>query len=129
MKRASSKAKRQAVGRSLHPVVGIPNLETYVPGHGCQCEAWNESECGCTGVDWTPREVYRLRAVNREAVKILKALLYDMPYPNCEWLHHRKADQNHAPTACPVEDRINAAVERARLFIRNSNTVLSKNGN
>jgi FtsZ-binding cell division protein ZapB len=33
----------------------------YIPGKGCTCSAWNESECGCDGVDWTPKEVYELR--------------------------------------------------------------------
>jgi len=28
---------------------------------GCQCAARSESECGCTGVDWTPTDVERLR--------------------------------------------------------------------
>jgi hypothetical protein len=35
--------------------------EEYIPGVGCTCSAWNESECGCDGVDWTPKEVYELR--------------------------------------------------------------------
>jgi hypothetical protein len=34
----------------------------YSPGKGCKCEARNESECGGCGADWTPIEVYRLRA-------------------------------------------------------------------
>ena len=63
----------------------------------------------------------RLEGEVREAVKIFKALLYDMPIPDCERMHHRKADQNHAATACPCEDRLNAAVEKARAFVRNSN--------
>jgi hypothetical protein len=35
--------------------------DEYIPGVGCTCSAWNESECGCDGVDWTPKEVYELR--------------------------------------------------------------------
>ena len=30
-------------------------------GKGCQCAARCASECGCEDVDWTPREVVRLR--------------------------------------------------------------------
>lgn len=58
MKTRKKQSKLQARGRSLHPVVQIPNLDTYVPGKGCQCAAWSESECGCVDVDWTPKEVY-----------------------------------------------------------------------
>lgn len=29
-------------------------------GEGCKCGAWNESECGCVGADWTPVELSRL---------------------------------------------------------------------
>lgn len=31
-------------------------------GKGCRCAANSEFECGCEGVDWTPHEVYYLRA-------------------------------------------------------------------
>ena len=31
------------------------------PGKGCMCHAHSESECGCD-VDWTPKEVYELKA-------------------------------------------------------------------
>ena len=118
MKRAKSKSDAAACGRSLHPVVGIRTP---------RCNAAKQTaaiavEHGGPEAAVVPFTVAaRLEREVREAVIILKALLHDMPYPNCEWLHHRKADQNHAPTACPVEERINAAVERARLFIRNSN--------
>ena len=30
-------------------------------GKGCKCAAYSESECGCDA-DWTPQEVYDLRA-------------------------------------------------------------------
>lgn len=33
----------------------------YYPGKGCNCAAWNEGECGCNA-DWTPKEIYELRA-------------------------------------------------------------------
>jgi hypothetical protein len=31
-------------------------------GKGCRCAASCEWECGCSDVDWTPQEVYDLRA-------------------------------------------------------------------
>jgi hypothetical protein len=36
--------------------------EKYIPGEGCLYHAHSEEECGCD-VDWTPREVYELRAI------------------------------------------------------------------
>ena len=32
-------------------------------GQGCTCNAWAANECAC-GADWTPQEVYDLRAEN-----------------------------------------------------------------
>ena len=81
MKASKKQSKPQASGRSLHPVIQIPNLENYVPGHGCQCEAWNESECGCRGVDWTPREVYELRA------KLQAAMFALIRLRDCEYAY------------------------------------------
>ena len=34
--------------------------EDYYEGKGCKCYAWSQGECACN-VDWTPKEVYRLR--------------------------------------------------------------------
>jgi len=31
-------------------------------GKGCQCGAYGSYECGCPDVDWTPQEVYDLKA-------------------------------------------------------------------
>ena len=42
-------------------------------GVGCKCEARSEAECGCDA-DWTPQEIYDLRAENerfREAIRRL----------------------------------------------------------
>jgi hypothetical protein len=42
-------------------------------GKGCTCAAHSESECGCDA-DWTPQEVYDLRAENerlKEAIRYL----------------------------------------------------------
>ena len=32
-------------------------------GQGCTCNAWAANECAC-GADWSPQEVYDLRAEN-----------------------------------------------------------------
>ncbi len=40
-------------------------------GKGCKCNAYDKSECGCDA-DWTPQEVYDLRAENerlKEAIR------------------------------------------------------------
>ena len=34
--------------------------EDYYEGKGCKCYARSQGECSCN-VDWTPKEVYRLR--------------------------------------------------------------------
>jgi hypothetical protein len=39
-------------------------------GKGCKCEAHSESECGCDA-DWTPQEVYDLRAANAAVYGLL----------------------------------------------------------
>lgn len=38
----------------------------YYAGKGCKCAAYNSDECGCPNVDWTPKEVYTLRAEKAE---------------------------------------------------------------
>ena len=48
--------------------------ENYIPGEGCQCSAYNESECGCD-VDWTPKEVYELREQRDRLVGALELLV------------------------------------------------------
>lgn len=52
--------------------------EQDIPGDGCECEAHNESECGC-GVDWTPTRQKELEAEVaslREKIKRIKTQLY-----------------------------------------------------
>ena len=40
----------------------IPNnWQETCDGQGCACGAYGQCECGCA-CDWTPREVYELRA-------------------------------------------------------------------
>ena len=41
-------------------------------GIGCTCHAYSENECGC-GVDWTPQEIYDLRAQLAKCQKIVDA--------------------------------------------------------
>lgn len=45
-------------------------LAKYIPGDGCECEAHNESECGC-GVDWTPKRQKELEAEVAEQARLL----------------------------------------------------------
>ena len=52
-------------------------------GKGCRCGAYGSCECGCPDVDWTPQEVYDLRAKLEEA----ETKLLEMPvviYPKGE---------------------------------------------
>ena len=42
-------------------------------GQGCTCNAWSENECAC-GADWTPQEVYDLRAENNRLKAELASL-------------------------------------------------------
>ncbi len=113
----TSKTNPQVADGTLPPVVGI-----RVP----RCNAAKQTaamavEHGGPDATVVPFTVAaRMEREVREAVKILKALLYDMPMIDCDFLNHRKRDQ-HPTSACPVEERMLEAVEKARLFIRNSN--------
>jgi hypothetical protein len=42
-------------------------------GKGCKCAAYSESECGCDA-DWTPQEVYDLRAENERLKEAIRRL-------------------------------------------------------
>jgi len=42
-------------------------------GKGCKCAAHSESECGCDA-DWTPQEVYDLRAENARLKKAIRRI-------------------------------------------------------
>lgn len=48
----------------------------YVPGKGCTCAAWNESEC-CCDADWTDPAVYELYEL-REYVNKLECTIKNM---------------------------------------------------
>lgn len=43
-------------------------------GKDCKCYARYKNECACEGVDWTPQEVYDLRAKLKIATEALKEL-------------------------------------------------------
>lgn len=43
-------------------------------GKGCKCAASSAVDCGCPDVDWTPQEVYDLRAKLLEAQKEVEGL-------------------------------------------------------
>jgi hypothetical protein len=42
-------------------------------GKGCKCAAYSKSECGCDA-DWTPQEVYDLRAENERLKEAIRRL-------------------------------------------------------
>jgi hypothetical protein len=48
----------------------------------CHCFARSENECSCPDADWTPAEVYRLRAEN-------EALRYEL-----DWLKLNASNNN-----------------------------------
>lgn len=54
---------------------------TMADGEGCACAASCEGECGCEGVDWTPAEVYALRA---EAERLRAHLRVALSFANAQ---------------------------------------------
>ena len=54
-------------------------------GQGCTCNAWAANECAC-GADWTPQEVYDLRAENNR----LKAELAEAKKDAERWKYARR---------------------------------------
>lgn len=59
--------RQQARGKELS--------SDYHAGKGCKCAAHSQEECGCPDVDWTPREVYELRAENQRLRKFAEFVL------------------------------------------------------
>jgi hypothetical protein len=47
-------------------------------GKECKCAAHSESECGCD-VDWTPQEVYDLRAENKRLKGAIRRMDTESP--------------------------------------------------
>jgi len=65
-------------------------------GKGCRCAAHSESECGCDA-DWTPQEVYdlrakiaRLRLTDAEREAIEKAIGREL---DAEWYGGKEPDR------------------------------------
>ena len=73
---ANASDQRPATADEQHrPAVSrvrcIAWFSNMADGKGCKCAAHSESECGCDA-DWTPQEVYDLRAENerlKEAIR------------------------------------------------------------
>ena len=49
--------------------------DKYTPGQDCMCHAYSESEFGCDA-DWTPSEVYELRAKLKAANETIKSIQF-----------------------------------------------------
>jgi len=76
--------------------------EKYTPGEGCQCSAYNESECGCD-VDWTPKEVYEL-----------KATIVDMEIRHSATMLHTQSIVSEANELREQRDRLEGELTEAR---------------
>jgi hypothetical protein len=76
--------------------------EKYIPGQGCLCHAHSEAECGCD-VDWTPREVYELRAT-----------ISDMEIRHSATMLHTQSIVNEANELREQRDRLAEALEMVR---------------
>ena len=61
-------------------------MSEYYAGMGCKCAAWSANECACSGVDWTPEEVYKLRKqlkALQDAVMAIEPFYEDFGLNNC----------------------------------------------
>ena len=76
--------------------------QDYTPGKGCQCSAYNESECGCD-VDWTPKEVYEL-----------KATIVDMEIRHSATMLHTQSIVSEANELREQRDRLEGELTEAR---------------
>lgn len=82
-------------------------LKNYIEGQGCKCYAYNSSECGC-GVDWTPKEIYELRAdleFRRELYKVQTVQLDKI------WNERDEARERNAKLRDIAERAIELAVQ------------------
>ena len=64
-------AEEAGGGAPLPLLVGL--VSNHLPGAGCMCSAWNDSECGCANVDWRPRREVALEKALEYCLKKLKA--------------------------------------------------------
>lgn len=58
---------------SLETPLLVGLVSNHLPGAGCMCSAWNDSECGCANVDWRPRREVALEKALEYCLKKLKA--------------------------------------------------------
>jgi len=49
----------------------VRRVAAYLPGRGCKCSAYGESECGC-GVDWRSRREIALQTALEHCLSTLK---------------------------------------------------------
>jgi len=54
----------------------MDEIGEYYEGKGCICMARSAYECGCCNADWTPLEVYTLRAEIAELKRMNELLSY-----------------------------------------------------
>lgn len=76
-------------------------INNYTPGQGCKCHAHSEAECGCD-VDWTPREVYELRAT-----------ISDMQIRHSAAMLHTQSIVNEANELREQRDRLDRKLDEA----------------
>ena len=94
---------------------------SYYPGRGCRCAARSEADCGCPGVDWSPSEIYDLRAMLRDARESLafRRQLYRRQNALMNEMRERlERDANQWETQCRVariqRDNLAAALAEMR---------------
>jgi len=113
----------------------------YSPGKGCKCAARYQGECGC-GADWTPTEVYRLRAELAEVKAKLAAAVAEFAKATAEFEDVRRhleikwdnaadwelledlfSGKGISPAPCSIPDKVMQLMERlaaAEAFVAKS---------
>jgi hypothetical protein len=51
----------------------VRRVEGHLPGDGCMCAAYGESECGCPNVDWRSRREIALQTALEYCLSTLKS--------------------------------------------------------
>ena len=91
-------------------------------GKGCKCGAYGSCECGCPDIDWTPQEIYDLRA----KLKKVETKLLEMPvviYPKGELqkkiqsLEKRLSQAEAENKKCGKENCMGYEVEGVRSWV------------